>query len=136
MPVIDFIPELLTVGTAASGIVGLYFDRLRKGIERGEPHEIERAANNAVTEAQLEPVAEVALEVNEDGKVVLSQKELQGIMENAMEAAVGTAVTGMKTELAAERAKDRRAGFRSNLAFFIAGIMASAAITLYLHPIG
>jgi hypothetical protein len=131
MVVIDFIPELLTVGTAASSVVGVYFDRLRKKIEREEPEDIERAANEAVAEAQLEPIAHVPPPANADGSVTVSQTELQGLLENA----VGAAVAGIKSELATERMKDRRAGFRSNLAFFITGILASAAITLYVHPI-
>jgi hypothetical protein len=127
---IDFLPELLTVGTAASSVVGVYFDRLRKRIERTEPAQMERVANEAVAEVRLEP-SEVTSSVPEGDQLTVSRKELQDLLENA----VGTAVTAMKTELSTERKQDRRAGMRSSIAFFIAGILASAAITLYVHPL-
>ena len=118
MAAIDFIPELLTVGTFASSFVGLYFDRIRKRIERDEPKDVERAANQAVAdnaaEVQLKPVAQMPSAVIKDGEVTLSEKDLQSLLDNVVTSAVGAAVAGMKSELSVERVKDRRAGFRRN----------------------
>ena len=135
MGAIDFIPELLTVGTAVSSVFGFYFDRIRKNIERDEPAQMDRVATAAVAEADLK-AAEAPLSVHEEnGQLTVSREDLQKLLDEAAQAAAGTVVTAMKGELSAERRKDRRAGFRSGMAFFIAGIFASAAITLYVHPL-
>jgi hypothetical protein len=131
MAVIDFIPELLTVATAASGVVGVYYERLRKRIERQEPAQIEQVANEAVADVKLEPTVLIHPEQDQEDKLAVSRTELQELLDSA----VGAAVTAMKDELAIERRKDRRAGFRASVAFFIMGIMATVAITLYVHPL-
>jgi hypothetical protein len=131
MAVIDFIPELLTAATAASGVVGVYYERLRKRIERQEPAKIEQVANEAVADVRLEPTVLIPPVPGQQDRLTVSRTELQELLDTA----VGTAVTAMKGELAVERKQDRRAALRAGIAFCITGILASAAITLYVHPL-
>jgi hypothetical protein len=133
--VADIIPELLTVGTLASSAIGFYFERIRKRIEREEPAQIESAAEEALAGVIAEPPAPVP-ETGHDDKATISNEDLEKLLDSALGKGASTAIAAMKDELTAERKKDRRAAFRANIAFFIAGVMATVAITLYVHPIG
>lgn len=131
----DIIPELLTVGTFASSAIGFYFERIRKKIEREEPTQIEAAAADAVAEVCVEPPAS-APEVGQGGDISISRPDLEKLLDSAVDKGASTAIEAMKAELGTEKIRDRRAAFRANIAFFVGGVMASVAITLYVHPLG
>lgn len=135
MAVTDIIPELLTAGTLASSAIGYYFERIRKKIEREEPAQIESVATEAVAKISTEPPASVSPGTSPAEKIVISGNDLQKLLDTAVSDGAGAAISAMKGELADERKRDRRASLRANVAFFIAGIMATVAITLYVHPL-
>jgi hypothetical protein len=124
----DFIPELLSLGTVASSAVGYYYDRIRRRKEHEEPARIELAATEAVAGAVAGAAERPSISIPSAG----GYSDTIATSAKVIEDAVATAV---KSELAASRKQDRRASLRSNLAFFVAGVMASVAITLYIHPL-
>jgi hypothetical protein len=122
-------PETITsivtaVGAVGSSGIGVYFDRIRKRREREEPSLVEDAAVEAVTEAIVEPPVSVAQAPGHPGVALATQ-------EDAIAKAVSAAV---RTELATYQKKSDRTAFKSGMGFFIAGILATIAITLFVHP--
>jgi len=135
MAVTDIIPELLTAGTLASSGIGYYFERIRKKIEREEPAQIESVATEAAAKINVEPPASISPGPRPAEKILISGNDLQGLLDTAVSDGAVAAISAMKGELAEERQRDRRASLRANVAFFVAGIMATVAITLYVHPL-
>lgn len=119
----DVIPALLTAGAAATSSLGVYFDRLRKKKEREEPTRVEDAATKAVSEVtEQPPVAIPALHGHPDA-VVGSTEEITA----AVTRAIGK-------ELEDFQKQSGRKALIPNSLFFAAGIMATIAITLFVHP--
>lgn len=133
--VTDIIPELLTVGTLASSAFGVYFERIRKRIERAEPEQIESVATEAAAQVDVEAAPPAASGRAWDDEITISSQDLKKLLGAAVNDGAVAAITAMKGELTVERKQDRRAALRANVAFFIAGIMATVAITLYVHPL-
>jgi hypothetical protein len=120
----DLVPALLTAGTAVTSALGVYFDRLRKKKEREEPARVQQAANEAVSEV-TEPPAEPILQIHGHSDAVVGSAE-------EIKAAVAEAV---RKELADAQKRSSRSALVSNSLFFVAGIMATIAITLFVHPL-
>ncbi len=122
-------PEAITsivtaVGAVASSGLGVYFDSIRKRRNREEPALVEEAATEAVSEAIAEPAIPVVQAPGHPGTAVVSQEE-----------AIAKAVSGaVRIELAAAQKRSDRAALKSGLFFFVGGILATIAITLYVHP--
>jgi hypothetical protein len=122
-------PEAITsivtaVGAVGSSGIGVYFDRIRKRREREEPSLVENAAVEAVAGAVAERPVSVAQVPGHPGAALATQEE-------AIAQAVSVAV---RAELATYQKKSDRTAFKSGMGFFIAGILATIAITLYVHP--
>lgn len=125
-------PEAITslvtaLGAVASSGVGVYFDRIRKRREREEPALVQDAAVEAVSGAIVEPpvpVGQASGHAGHGGAALATQEDM-------IAQAVSRAV---RTELATYQKKSGRAAFKSGMGFFIAGILATIAITLYVHP--
>jgi hypothetical protein len=122
-------PEAITslvtaVGAVASSGVGVYFDRIRKRREHEEPALVEDAAAEAVAGVMGEPSVPVAQASGHAGAALATQDE---VIADAVSKAV-------RRELATYQRKSGRAAFKSGMGFFIAGILATIAITLYVHP--
>ena len=122
-------PEAITsivtaVGAIASSSVGVYFDYVRKRRKREEPALVEEAAAEAVSEAIEEPPASAVQATGHQGTAVASQEKV-----------IATAVSeAVRKELAIAQKRSDRAAFKSGMFFFVAGVLATIAITLFVHP--
>ena len=119
----DAIPALLTAGAAATSGLGVFFDRLRKKTEREEPQRVEDAATDAVSEVTEKSPAGIAVHGHSDA-IVGSAEEIKVAVAGAV-----------RIELEAAQKRSGRKALISNSLFFIAGVMATIAITLYVHPV-
>jgi hypothetical protein len=121
MVLVDLAPVLATLGTLLSGAVGAYFDRSRKNLQDQEPDRIETAAIAAIEREEASQVAPGSGVVTASG---MSAKEFA--------AEVGRTV---RAELEAANKRAGRASMKVNAAFFVAGVLASVAVTLFIHPL-
>jgi len=112
------------VGAVASSSVGAYFDYIRKRRKREEPALVEEAATEAVAEAIAESPIFAEQATASARTAVASQEE---VIAKAVSVAV-------RKELAVAQKKSDRSAFKSGLFFFVAGVLATIAITLYVHP--
>jgi hypothetical protein len=125
MILVDLVPILATFGTLASGAVGAYFERSRKNLQDEEPQGIETAAIAAI---EREEAGQAAVVAPVSGTNVIPP----GISAEDLAAAVGRSV---RAELKAANERAERASMKVNAAFFVTGILASVAVTLFIHPL-
>ena len=86
---------------------------------------MEEAAVEAVSEAILEPLIAEA-------QKPASQEEV--IAKAVSEAIRKTVPQAVGQELAASEKRSRRAELKSGMFYFVAGVLATVAITLFVHP--
>jgi hypothetical protein len=122
-------PEAITsivtaVGAVASTSVGAYFDIIRKRRKREEPALVKEAAAEAVSETIAEPPISVVQALGHSATAEATQEEtIAKAVSDAVEKVVDAA-----------QKKSDRAAFKSGLFFFVAGVLATIAITFYVHP--
>jgi hypothetical protein len=120
----DVLPALLAAGTAVTSSLGVYFDRLRKRKEQEEPARVEQAANEAVSQVTEQPSVPVPSLHGHSDAIVGSAEEIKVAVADAV-----------RKELAAAQKRSARGVLVSNSLFFVAGVMATIAITLFVHPV-
>lgn len=122
-------PEAITsivtaIGALGSTSIGFYFNGLRRRRRDEEPARVEEAAVEAVSDVIADPPPSVT---QKPGRSITATEPQIDEITKAVVAAVGTVFD--KT-----RKKSDRAAFVTALSFFLAGILATIAITLYVHP--
>jgi hypothetical protein len=114
---------ITAAGAIGSSYAGVYFQRLRQRLRHEEPVLVEEAAAEAVSEALSEPPIQQAQASGHPVSAVVSKEEI-----------IAGVVAAVGAQLKQSESRNRRAEFKSGMWFFVAGILATIAITLWVHP--
>jgi hypothetical protein len=111
------------IGALATSGLGIYFDLRRKRREGKASGQAKEAAAEAVSDAIEKPPVFIGSVHGHPDSVVASAEEITNLVTQSVGKVVADATK-----------QSTRSAFLSGFFFFIAGVLATIAITLYVHP--